>query len=302
MRELLSILVIEGDPDDILFITSSLNKLQAKEIEAKISVATNLDEAVKALNDKEFDIIIADLFLPDSQGLETFLEVQKRADSIPIIIVGKSAEETLVRETIKLGAQDYLPKADLNVGLLSRIIRHAIERHRLHESLKALSFTDELTGVYNRRGFLTLLEQQISLARRTKKGFYLFLVDLDYLKQINDTYGHLVGDRALIDMANCLRASFRRHDIIGRIGGDEFAVVAINASVESGESLKQHMVDKVQDYNLLVKEPYKLTFGIGKAYYDGVREISLDELFQEADSELYLEKRLSHEPHPPGSP
>jgi two-component system, cell cycle response regulator len=295
MNELLAILVVEEDPDDLFFLTTSLNKLQSKGIETQIKITATLADAIKALNDREFDIIITDLYLPDSKGLETFLEVQKRADSVPIIIVGGSAEEELVREAIKLGAQDYLPKSDLNINLLSRIIHHAIERHRLHESLKALSFTDELTGVYNRRGFITLLEQQIALARRMRKGFYLFLIDLDYLKQINDTYGHLVGDRALIDMAKCLRSSFRRHDIIGRIGGDEFAIVAINASYDSGNYLKKHMHDKVLAYNDLIHEPYQLSFSIGKAYYDGMRDTSLDELIQEADSELYHDKRLTHE-------
>jgi two-component system, cell cycle response regulator len=295
MTELLCILVIEDDPEDVFFLTNTLNKLEDKGIAPQLKITANLEEAIKALNDRAFDIIITDLYLPDSQGLDTFLEIQKRADAAPIIIVGGSTEDESVRDAIKLGAQDYLAKSDLNVGLLSRIIHHAIERHRLHESLKALSFTDELTGVYNRRGFITLLEQQMALARRMKKGFYLFIVDLDYLKQINDTYGHLVGDRALTDTARCLRSSFRRHDIVGRIGGDEFAIVAINASVESGDYLKQHMLEKLKDYNTHINEPYRLSFSIGKAYCDGVHELSLDELIQLADSELYQEKRLTHE-------
>jgi two-component system, cell cycle response regulator len=295
MTEILSMLVIEDDPDAVVFLTTTLNKLKEKGIEPQLQFTTNLEETIKMLGEQEFDIIITDLFLSDSQGLDTFLEIQKRADATPIIIVGKRGEDEIVRDAIKLGAQDYLPKSDLSVELLSRIIHHAIERHRLHESLKALSFTDELTGVYNRRGFITLLEQQMSLSRRMKRGFYLFIIDLDYLKQINDTYGHLVGDRALIDTAKILHSSFRRHDIVGRIGGDEFAIVAINASQESGDYLKQHMFEKLQDYNAQIKEPYRLSFSIGKAYFDGVRNVSLDELIQLADKELYLEKRLSHE-------
>ncbi len=292
--ELLSILIVEDDPDDLVFLTTSLQKLQSKGIEPHLKITATLEEAIKALNEREYNIIITDLYLPDSKGITTFIEIQKRADAVPIIIVGKAAEEELIREAVKLGAQDYIPKADLNINLLSRIIHHAIERHRLHESLKALSFTDELTGLYNRRGFITLIEQQMSLARRMKKGFYLFLIDLDYLKQINDTYGHLMGDRALIDTAQCLRFSFRHHDIIGRIGGDEFAVVAINATFENGDHLKEHMHEKVRQYNQHIHDPYQLSFSIGKAYYDGIQEISLDGLLQKADNELYREKRLTH--------
>jgi two-component system cell cycle response regulator len=294
MTEFLSILVVEDDPDDIFFLTSTLNKLQAKEIDPQLKVVNTLEAANSALNESSFDLVITDLYLPDSRGLDTFLEIQKRAGAIPIIIVGGSTEDEVVRDAIKLGAQDYLPKADLSVGLLARIIHHAIERHRLHESLKALSFTDELTHVYNRRGFITLLEQQMSVSKRIKKGFFLFIIDLDYLKQINDTYGHLVGDRALMDTAKCLRDSFRQHDIIGRIGGDEFGVIVINASQESGDYLKQQLVEKIKEYNLHVKEPYRLAFSIGRAYFDGVKDITVDELIHIADMSLYYEKRLTH--------
>lgn len=295
MTEILTVLVVEDDPDDILFLKFFLNKLYTTGIDAKLTITHSLKEALAALNEKEYDIIITDLFLPDSQGLDTFLEIQKKADANPIIIVGGLTEDEVVREAIKLGAQDYLPKSDLTVGLFSRIILHAIERHRLHESLKALSFTDELTGVYNRRGFFTLLEQQLALARRMKKGFYLFLIDLDYLKQINDSYGHLMGDRALIDTAKCLKSSFRRHDLVGRLGGDEFAVVATNASNESGVSLIKSLQSRVQEYNCRIKEPYKLSFSLGKAYFDGISELTLDELVQQADKELYQAKKLAHE-------
>lgn len=294
MAQILSILVVEDDPDDVILLTSILKKLPSKELIPQLFFAKTVEEATQALGQHLYDVIITDLYLPDSQGVDTFLEIQKKGGATPIIIVGASAEDEAANEAIKLGAQDYLPKLDLNVGLFARIIQHAIERHRLHESLKALSFTDELTGVYNRRGFFTLLEQQISLARRTKKGFYLFLIDFDYLKEINDTYGHLEGDRALIETAKCLRDSFRQHDIIGRIGGDEFAVVAINASVESGERLTSEMMNQLKNYNALFAAPYQLAFSVGKAYFDCAEELTLDKLMQQADSELYQDKRFNH--------
>jgi len=295
MSELLSILIIGDDADTIDFLTTILSKLQAKEIMPQLKVVNTLEEAIHTLNDPFFDVIITDLYLPDSRGIDTFLEIQKRAGAIPIILVGGSTEDEVVRNAIKLGAQDYLPTSDVSGGLLARLIHHAIERHRLHESLKALSFTDELTKVYNRRGFITLLEQQIEVSKRIKRGFYLFIIDLDYLKLINDTYGHLIGDRALIDTAKCLHASFRHHDVIGRIGGDEFGIIAINASQESGGYLKQQLLERLEEYNAHLQEPYKLAFSIGMAYFDSVKEMNLDELMQVADHALYLEKRLTHD-------
>ena len=294
MPEPLSILLIEGDPDKISFLTALLNKLQLKEIDLKLQVLPTLHASLQILENSKFDIIITNLYLSDSQGLATFLEIQKKADPIPIIIVGEDSEEELIKEAIRLGAQDSLPKEDLTVELLARMIHHAIERHHLLERLKIFSFTDELTHVYNRRGFITLLEQHISLSRRMQKGFYLFLIDLDRLKLINDTYGHLAGDKALIDTAHCLYTSYRRHDIIGRIGGDEFGVVALDIASEYGEPLRQHLLNNIELYNAQSSEPYHLSLSIGKAYFDPQKEIDFDTLFQQADQDLYAAKRLSH--------
>lgn len=295
MANSLSILIIESNPESISFLITSLNKLQSQGIHPEIKISFNLKEAMQILSSQTFDILLMDLYLQDSQGIETFIEVQKKTNATPIIIVGSSKEDEVTEEAIKLGAQDYLPLFDLNGALLSRIIHHAIERHRLHESLKALSFTDELTKVYNRRGLFTLLEQQIALAKRMKNGFYLFIIDLDHLKHINDTYGHLIGDHALIEAAKCLRSSLRQHDIIGRIGGDEFAAIALNIGRDRGHFLKQHMLEKLTEYNAHLKEPYHLSFSVGMAYFDGKQSTSVDALLQEADHDLYKEKRLSHE-------
>lgn len=294
MTEYLSILLVDDEDKDLQLLTDTINKLEDNGITLNLESATTLKGATRLLDEQSFDIIILNLYLQDSQGIDSFLEVQKRADA-PVILIGRDTEESAtVRDAIKLGAQDYLPKTDVNCTVLSRIIHHSIERHRLQESLKALSFSDELTGVYNRRGFITFLEQQMALTRRLKRGFYLFIIDLDYLKQINDTYGHLTGDRALTNTAKCLRSAFRKHDIVGRIGGDEFAILAINASYESGDYLRQHMLNTLKEYNQNLQEPYRLSFSIGRAYFYGNEELSLDDLLQAADNDLYNAKRLTH--------
>jgi two-component system, cell cycle response regulator len=294
IKKQLSILISAADQETIQFLGTTLNKLQTKGIMPEITVTHSLKEALYTLAHHMMDLIIADLTLPDSQGLNTFMEIQQHAVSTPIIIVGNLTDEQLINDAIKAGAQDYLPKADLTADLLAGMIQRAIERHKLHESLRALSFTDELTNLYNRRGLFTLLEQQMALANRTNKGFYFFLLDLDYLKRINDTHGHLAGDHALIDLAHCLRDSLRQHDIIGRIGGDEFAVIVIHADEGSGEDIKERMFKQVQRFNAKGDVPYQLAFSIGAAYYDGAHTLTTDELVGQADVELYQSKHLSH--------
>lgn len=293
MHESPSILVIESNPYEVFSFTNTLKKLNTPDIINKMQSVSSLEEAKSMLCNQVFDVIICDLILPDSEGINTVLQIQKKSNSTPLIIVSDLAEEELIHETIKLGIHDFIPKEDLNPKLLARIIYIAIERHRQQASLKALSFNDELTGVYNRRGFMTRLEQQISLSKRSKKGFYLFFIDLDHLKQINDTYGHLAGDRALQGVAQCLSLSFRHHDIIGRIGGDEFAAVAIDAKIECEGELKQRLLNVVQNYNAQTTEPFSLSFGIGSTYYDSSSELIVGELLHKADKALYQDKRQS---------
>lgn len=293
MTDLLSILIIEKNPDDFLFFKNSLIQLKDRGAQIQIRGASTLKEALNALIDP-YDIILVNLHLPDSKGLETLTALQKKTEKIPIIIIGEKVEDATIREAIRLGAQDFLPKADLDDELILRIIHYAIERNRSRENLKAISYTDELTGVYNRRGFFALTQNQISLSQRMKKGFYLFAIDLDYLKQINDTFGHLAGDRALVGLANCLRTAFRKHDIIGRMGGDEFSVIVVDVHQEDSEELKKHLMDRVREYNLKSHEPFSLSFGFGKAYYDGSYDVTLDTLLQIADTELYQEKKQRH--------
>ncbi|MFZ0564696.1 MAG: diguanylate cyclase [Chlamydiales bacterium] len=288
---LFEILLIEENFEKAFVFQKFIDQLPTKFL---ITHVQSLKQALDQLNEKKFYLIFTHLFLPDSQGLETLLHLQKRANSIPIIVIGNSSEEKLAKEAVHRGAQDYLPQEEMNTSLLQRVIDYAIERQQLQQNLKILSFTDELTSLYNRRGFITLLEQQIALAQRLKKGFFLFLIDLDHLKMINDSFGHNAGDKALISTANCLRASFRHHDILGRLGGDEFGAVAIHAIAESGDYLRERLNKKIEAYNRETQDSFKLSLSIGKVYYDGVGETTTEELLHQADLQLYKEKKLTH--------
>jgi len=164
------------------------------------------------------------------------------------------------------------------------------QRH-FEERLKTMSLTDELTGLYNRRGFFTLSQQQLKLTERTKKNMLFFFVDLDKMKQINDILGHQEGDKALIDIATILKEVFRESDIIGRMGGDEFAVLAIDTSDETREVLIMRLHNTLDDYNRPEGRNYQLSLSIGIAKYDPEKPCSLDELMAQADGLMYEEKR-----------
>jgi len=165
------------------------------------------------------------------------------------------------------------------------------ERKRMEQQLHTMSLTDELTGLYNRRGFITLSEQQLKIAERTKKNLLLFFTDLDKMKHINDTFGHQEGDKALIDIATILKDVFRESDIIGRMGGDEFAILAIDTTDETREVLIMRLHNTLDDYNRPEGRNYQLSLSIGIAKYDPEKPCSLDKLMAQADELMYEEKR-----------
>lgn len=170
-------------------------------------------------------------------------------------------------------------------------IRDVTERKRLEERLQNMSLMDDLTGLYNRRGFFALSEQQLKIAERTKQEALLFFADLDNMKQINDALGHQEGDNALIEVASVLKETFRKSDIIGRLGGDEFAVLAIDATHETENVLINRLQDALEAINQLKPRKYTLFLSTGVARYAPDSPSSLDELLARADTLMYKKKR-----------
>lgn len=161
---------------------------------------------------------------------------------------------------------------------------------RLEQELLNLSLTDELTGLYNRRGFFTLVEQMMKVVRRQQRGVFLLYADLDNLKKINDKLGHHQGDAALSDVAQLLKASYRESDIIARIGGDEFVVIPVGHGRENAEIITERFRRNVQDHNGQMGRPYTLSVSIGLSYYDPAAPSSVEDLLRHAEKMMYNEK------------
>ncbi len=170
-------------------------------------------------------------------------------------------------------------------------LRDITELARLREELRTMSFLDMLTGVYNRRGFFDLAHQQLRIAERAHREMLLLVADLDDLKGINDTLGHHQGDCALIEMAQVLKETFRESDVVARIGGDEFAVLAVEASEDSAEILVRRLQASLEAHNAREHRLYKLSLSFGVSHYDPEGPHSLEELMQWADERMYEHKR-----------
>jgi diguanylate cyclase (GGDEF)-like protein len=168
---------------------------------------------------------------------------------------------------------------------------NAIKHVILERELRHLALTDDLTCLYNRRGFFAAATQQLKLARRNQCELLLVFCDVDGLKAINDTYGHAEGDLALVRTANALESSFRDSDILARIGGDEFVVLALNATGQDQKSILQRCIDHLRQTSQ-EDARYKLSLSIGTARFDPRSSATLGELIAVADAAMYAQKRI----------
>lgn len=173
-------------------------------------------------------------------------------------------------------------------GFFSVIFEDVTEKKRLEDELLALSLTDELTGLYNRRGFFALAEQQFRILKRTRRKACLIYIDLDGLKAINDTMGHETGDNYIRAAGEVLKGCFRDSDIIARVGGDEFVVFPINADCESSlitDRLKACIGRSREKWGI---PGFSMSMGVG--HYDPERPMSLDDLLKAGDRAMYEDK------------
>jgi diguanylate cyclase (GGDEF)-like protein/PAS domain S-box-containing protein len=163
------------------------------------------------------------------------------------------------------------------------------------ETLRELSLRDELTGLYNRRGFLELSRQQVLLATRNKRALTVFYADLNGMKSINDQLGHEMGDRALVATAEVLVKTFRASDVVARLGGDEFAVLATDCDAEGIQAASARARKLIDESNTALNAPFQLSVSLGASIFDPEAPTDLETLMQRADEQMYQLKRARKE-------
>ena len=158
------------------------------------------------------------------------------------------------------------------------------------EEMRILSVTDPLTGLFNRRGFVTHAVQAMKVAHREQTPFQLLMMDVDGLKKINDQYGHEAGDAIIIRTAQVLRGSFRDCDILARLGGDEFAAILLKAGPADLPIIEARLIKKTAADNAEHTKAYGVSMSLGAAAFDPQKTVFLEQLMQEADQQLYKNK------------
>jgi two-component system cell cycle response regulator len=289
---------MNGDPIRILLVGEAREARRLRGLlesngarQFRIRHVPGMETVAACLAREDADVLLLDIGPADqSQGRAIVHAAASAAPRVPTVILSESENESLAVESLQQGAQDFLAKGRLDSAVLIRTLRYAIERHRLQKTLHSLTLIDDLTGLHNRRGFLALAEQHLRFILRKGAALLVYL-DLDDLKWINDTYGHLVGNRALIATANILRACFRQSDILARLGGDEFCVLMTEACQDSPLQLRNRLQQRVDFTNALSTSGFRLSLSVGIAEVPAVRQPPLEELLRLADALMYEQKR-----------
>ncbi len=293
VRERTRVLLVEDNPGDARLVKEALN--EGARDEFTVQVAISLQQALESLAPvaETFDVILLDLSLPDSQGLETYRAIHARHPAVPVLVLSGLNDESVALKAVNEGAQDFLRKSRVDSELLPRAIRYAIERHGMLEQVRQLAVADELTGLVNRRGFMLLAEHQRSLADRKGTALSLVFIDIDRFKSINDTFGHEEGDRALKELAHLLQRTFRRSDVVARIGGDEFIIMMPDINPEGMQIVLDRVRNNLAAFNHENGFPWRLSISLGVALYDSAYPVTLEALMASADQSMYQAKEQS---------
>ncbi len=299
-------MVVEDDPAMRTTLAALLEELGLFD---QILLARNGSEALELHSreggepggDSAVDMVLCDLHMPGGldgiEFLRRFKADPKNEDTPVIMLTSEDGVSTKVR-ALEGGASDYLTKPTHPAELSARVRVH-LKVKLLQDSLKQsnrqlrkLAVTDSLTGVYIRRYFFEQLERELSRATRYSYAVSVLMIDVDNFKAVNDTYGHLTGDRVLTGVAEALRDNLRRHDVLARYGGEEFAVLLPHtdrtAAVGAAEKLRRIVRERVS----LGDPPQSVTVSVGVATHigDPALEIAQD-ILKRADEALYDAKR-----------
>src|ERR1043166_3980525 len=301
------ILIAEDDPVSRRVLATTLTKW-GHEV---VITADGLEAWTALQRDDAPRLAIIDWMMPEIEGPEICRRVRRepKTESTYIILLTALSERAEIVAGLEAGADDYLTKPfdrhELRVrlqagarivglqGSLAQRVHEleaaVVERKRAEEALRNLTLTDDLTGLYNHRGFFTLAEHDLKGARRGRQSSLLFYADMDGLKQINDTFGHNEGSLAIARTGEILRQTFRRSDIVARFGGDEFAVFAPDASFDEAKIIAR-LEENIRAANEEKVHGYRLGLSIGAVLIRPYNNLSLDKLIAQADKAMYDQK------------
>ncbi|MBM4040795.1 MAG: diguanylate cyclase [Planctomycetes bacterium] len=274
------ILLIEDNPGDVRLIQSMLE--QACGATVQIETAGRLAVGLARLAQGGIDVVLLDLGLPDSTGLETVQMTQACAPLIPIVVLTCCEDEGLGARSVLAGAQDYLVKGATDGALLWRSIRYAMGRHALMDQGRHQSFIDQVTGLYNLRGFFTLASRELKLAERRNESMTLVVAAPLGFNEIMLAFGPQRAYALLAQAADILRQTYRETDIFARTGAGELAVLAIGAHPDVAPTLITRFRKEAKSGGATEASPNKLLLHTGVCVWEPKNPVPIGDLLAKA--------------------
>jgi len=255
--------------------------------------ATNGKDALEILQEEKVNLILLDIMMPDMDGYEVCQKLKSNSitKDIPVIFITAKSDEDSIEKAYEVGGIDYVIKPFRPKELLARVNRE-LKLQDLQTELKLLASTDPMTKLYNRRFFTTMSEHSLDLAKRDKKALSVIMIDIDKFKNVNDTYGHKVGDNVIIHLASIFILDQRKSDIVCRYGGEEFVFLLPNTTLDGTYQVAQKIRKDVESstINLPSNKILKYTISLGISQVDVENEENIELALKRADDALYRAK------------
>lgn len=290
----LHILSIEDSQEDYARIESVLNGIEG----IRMSHAETLEDGLRLVDEFSPDLILLGYLLPGGDGFDFMRALKANHKDIPLVILTEQGDEMVASRLLREGADDYLTKSHFDRDSISRCFRNVMEQGKLkreirmaHRKISEMATLDELTGLYNRRYFMEALERERSRAERHGKALSLCMMDLDFVKRVNDNLGHNARDLVLADMGRIIREWSRQSDIPCRYGGEEFAVILPETDLEGARVACERLRLMVAENRVPWRTgPIQITMSIGVTQNKTGAGDSIRKLIDRADEALYRAK------------
>jgi PleD family two-component response regulator len=272
----LRVLLADSDPEDLLFLEDVLIEMEEGQhwgtwVSVETLAASSLAETLSLLQSEAADVILLNLTLQDSRGAATYRAVQALRPDTPVILIARAEERELAAQLIREGAQDFLPKAQLDCAPLAHAIRNGMERQRLLAAARATSVVDPLTGLLNRSGFFSMAECHRLLAEQLGRRFMLIAAEL---RQATQSEQH--RDLALMEIAERLRALAGSTHLLARVSATSFAIGIIETPLQSLELTWARLRTGAEEQRI----------AIGTAIFDADHPLPLEALLEQAELDL----------------
>ena len=262
--------------------------------------AANGVDALEIVDDEKIDLILLDIMMPEMDGYEVCkrLKSEDGTKNIPIIFITVKTDEDAIEKAYDVGGIDFVTKPFKPKELLAKVTREFKLQELIKdledskEELRLLASIDSLTKLYNRRYFSKISEQLLSLAKRNKTDVSVLMLDIDKFKNVNDTYGHKVGDDILIKLSSILLECSRKSDLLCRFGGEEFVILLPETNIDGAMIIAEKIREVVEELDIHIEDDKVVNFTVSI----GVSQINIEEdscieaSINRADKALYEAK------------